>query len=145
MADQTHADIVIDAPPAEVMDVIADLAKYPEWSDGVKSAEVLKTGADGRPSDARLRVEAGPIRDTYELAYEWNGDESVTWQLTKSGVLKSQDGTYTLEDNGDGTTTVIYDLTIELNVPMIGMLKKRAEKSVVETALNGLKKRVENG
>jgi len=142
MADQTSSSIVIAAAPAVIMDVIADLEVYPQWSDGVQSVEVLAEYEDGRPADARFVLEAGPIKDTYELEYDWQ-DESVSWTLTKGDVLKALDGTYALRDNGDGTTTVDYTLAVDLSIPMIGMIKRKAEKVIVDTALRGLKERVE--
>ncbi|MFC7107281.1 hypothetical protein ACFQ0B_64275 [Nonomuraea thailandensis] len=36
-----------------------------------------------------------------------------------------------------------YELTVDLSVPMIGLIKRKAEKVIVDTALKGLKKRVE--
>ena len=68
MADETSGSIDIDADPETIMDVIADLTVYPEWSDGVKSVEVLTEYEDGRPGDARFTVESGPIKDSYVLA-----------------------------------------------------------------------------
>ena len=143
MADETSGSIDIDADAAAVMAVIADLPAYPEWSDGVKSVEVLTEYDDGRPGDARFTVESGPIKDSYVLAYEWEGDESVTWQLTEGGVLTAMDGAYVLTDNGDGTTHVDYRLQVGLSIPMIGMIRRKAEKVIVDTALKGLKARVE--
>jgi len=143
MADETSGSIDIDADPATIMNVIADLTVYPDWSDGVKNVEVLTEYEDGRPGDARFAVESGPIKDSYVLAYEWNGDESVSWQLTEGGVLTAMDGSYTLTDNGDGSTHVDYRLMVGLSIPMIGMIRRKAEKVIVDTALKGLKARVE--
>ena len=143
MADLTESSIVIASTPDVIMDVIADLEVYPEWSDGVKEVVVLTEYEDGRPAEARFRLESGPIKDTYELEYEWHGVHSVSWTLTQGQVLKGMDGTYALHDNGDGTTRVDYLLAVELSIPMIGMIKRKAEKVIVDTALKGLKKRVE--
>ena len=143
MADRTESSIVIAAEPAQVMAVIADIASYPEWSDGVKSVEILTEYEDGRPGDARFVVDAGAIKDTYELEYDWNGDESVSWKLTQGQMMKALDGSYELADNGDGTTTVVYKLAVDVSIPMIGLIKRKAEKVIVDTALKGLKKRVE--
>ena len=143
MADLTESSIVIASTPDVIMDVIADLEVYPEWSDGVKEVVVLTEYEDGRPAEARFRLESGPIKDTYELEYEWHGVRSVSWTLTQGQVLKGMDGTYALHDNGDGTTRVDYLLAVELSIPMIGMIKRKAEKVIVDTALKGLKKRVE--
>jgi ribosome-associated toxin RatA of RatAB toxin-antitoxin module len=123
------------------MAVIADVAAYPAWSDGVRSVEVLEEQGD-RPGRVRFSVESGPIKDTYELAYEWDGDAQVSWHLVSAGLLRSMDGSYRLTPAGPGTL-VEYSLTVDLTVPMPGMLRRRAEKSIVDTALRGLKQRVE--
>jgi ribosome-associated toxin RatA of RatAB toxin-antitoxin module len=144
MADRTESSIVINAAPARVMAVIADISAYPEWSDGMRSVEILTQYEDGRPADARFVVDAGAIKDTYELEYDWaDDDSSVSWTLTQGGMLKAMDGSYELADNGDGTTTVRYQLAVDVSIPMIGLIKRKAEKVIVDTALRGLKERVE--
>jgi hypothetical protein len=40
---------------------------------------------------------------------------------------------------------VHYRLAVDVKIPMIGMIKRKAEKVIVDTALKGLKKRVESG
>ena len=145
MADQTESSIVINATPEQVMAVIADLATYPQWSDGITSVTVLAVYEDDNlPADARFELNSGAIKDTYELEYDWNGNESVTWTLTKGDMLTAMDGEYRLTDNGNGTTTVQYRLAVDVKIPMIGMIKRKAEKVIVDTALKGLKKRVES-
>ena len=143
MAERTESSTIINATPAQVMDVIADLASYPEWSDGVKSVEVLTEYEDGRPADAHFVVDAGAIKDSYSLEYDWDEDRSVTWRLTEGQMLKALDGVYELTDNGDGTTTVVYQLSVDVSIPMIGLIKRKAEKVIIDTALRGLKERVE--
>ncbi|MBI1349795.1 MAG: DUF2505 family protein [Actinomycetales bacterium] len=145
MADQTESSIVINASPDQVMAVIADLPSYPEWSDGITSVIVLAVYEDDNlPADARFELNSGAIKDTYELEYDWNGDVSVTWTLTKGDMLTAMDGEYRLTDNGNGTTSVNYRLSVDVKIPMIGMIKRKAEKVIVDTALKGLKKRVES-
>ena len=92
MADQTESSIEINATPAQIMDVIADLPAYPQWSEGITSVEVLSIYEDdGRPADARFHIDSGPIRDDYELEYDWNGDTEVTWKLTKGDMVTAMD------------------------------------------------------
>jgi ribosome-associated toxin RatA of RatAB toxin-antitoxin module len=146
MADQTHSSIVINASPAAIMAVIADLKAYPDWSDGINEVTVLAVFEDdNRPADARFSLVSGAIKDDYELEYDWEGDTKVSWTLTKGDMLTAMDGVYELADNGDGTTTVDYRLSVDVKIPMIGMIKRKAEKVIVDTALKGLKKRVESG
>ena len=86
MAEQTTSSIVIDAPPADVMAVIADFEAYPEWAQGMKSATVLEQGG-ARADQVRFELDASPIKDSYTLAYDWDGDRSVTWELVEGRVL----------------------------------------------------------
>jgi hypothetical protein len=57
-------------------------------------------------------------------------------------LLKAMDGEYILAGTAEGTD-VTYRLTVEVKIPMIGMIKRKAEKVIVDTALKGLKARVE--
>ena len=144
MADRTESSITIAAEPVTIMDVIADLESYPEWTSGVKEVEVLTVYEDtGRPAEARFLLDSGGIKDDYTLEYEWDGDESVSWTLGQATMLKAMDGAYVLTDNGDGTTDVVYQLAVDIKMPMLGMIKRKAEKVIIDTALKGLKARVE--
>ncbi|MFI2672822.1 SRPBCC family protein [Streptomyces albidoflavus] len=144
MAEHTSSSITIDAAPAEVMAVIADFARYPEWTGEVKEADVLATDAQGRAEQVRLVLDAGAIKDDHTLAYTWNGPDQVRWTLVKSQMLRELDGSYTLADLGEGRTEVTYQLTVDVKIPMLGMIKRKAEKVIIDRALAGLKKRVES-
>jgi ribosome-associated toxin RatA of RatAB toxin-antitoxin module len=144
MAEQTSSSIVIDAPPAAVMDVIADFAAYPEWAKGVKQATVRTEGAGGRAQEVFFVLDVAPIKDEYTLAYTWNGDHDVTWTLAEGKMLRALDGAYVLTDRGDGSTEVTYRLALDVSIPLIGMIKRKGEKILIDTALKGLKQRVES-
>lgn len=146
MAERTESSIVIDADPATVLDIVADFDAYPEWADAVKSATVLSEDEDGWPEQVEFVLDAGVIKDTYTLAYDWDVDEdgtgAVTWSLVEAGLLKALDGRYSLAA-ADGGTAVDYVLTVQTSVPMLGVLKRKAEKAIVDTALKELRKRAE--
>ncbi|MFG3049738.1 SRPBCC family protein [Kitasatospora sp. NPDC048239] len=143
MAEHTRSSITIDATPAEVMAVIADFAAYPAWTGEVKEIEVLETAENGRAAQVRLLLDAGAIRDEHVLAYTWDGDREVGWTLVRSQMLRSLDGSYTLAPLGRGGTEVTYQLAVDVKIPMLGMIKRKAEKVIIDRALAGLKKRVE--
>jgi hypothetical protein len=143
MADKTSSTMTIQAPPAVIMAVIADFAAYPKWATGVRAADVLQTGQDGMAERVRFTLDAGVIKDSYVLAYTWQGDEHVAWELVERGSAVSEmSGAYRLEQAG-GATKVTYELAVGLAIPMIGMLKRRAEKTIIDTALKGLRTRVQ--
>ncbi len=145
MAEQTTSSIVVDAEPAAVMEVIGDFAAYPEWAKGVQEATVVEEGPEGWAKQVFFRLDVAPIKDEYTLAYEWDGYDEVTWTLVSGKMLSALDGAYELRDLGGGRTEVTYRLALDLSIPLIGMLKRKGEKILIDTALKGLKKRVESG
>jgi hypothetical protein len=143
MADQTESSITIDAAPEQVMAVIADFEAYPDWNDEVKLVEILTVYEDTeQPAEVRFVLDAGAIKDDYVLEYEWVAPRELRWHLVSGQMLTSMDGAYVLSDV-DGSTEVSYRLAVDLRIPMIGMIRRKAEKVIIDRALKGLKERVE--
>ena len=145
MADTSTQSIQVSAPLDRVAAVICDFASYPEWADAMKQVEVISEYEDGYAAQVRFVIDAGVMADDYTLEYAYADDLSrIEWHLVApSKTQKSQDGSYDLEDNGDGTTTVTYTLAVELSIGMLGMFRRKAEKMIMDTALKQLKRRVE--
>lgn len=147
MAESTRSSIVVNVPAGDVLDIIADLEAYPEWIKEFKNVDILTEDGDGWPDTASFSLDAGPIQDTYTLDYTWDVDDGgqgvASWTLLEASVLKAMDGSYTLTSTAGGGTEVVYELTVDVKVPMLGMLKRKAEKVIVDSALRDLKKRAE--
>ncbi len=147
MADRTESSTLINAAPGAVLDVIADFESYPAWASEVRKVAVVSEDGDGWADQVEFTLDAGAIKDTYVLEYDWDvaedGTGVISWTLVSAGVLKEMNGSYTLEAS-DGGTLVTYRLAVDVGIPMIGMLKRMAEKVIIDTALKGLKKRVES-
>jgi hypothetical protein len=144
MAEQTESSITVAATPAEVMAVITDFEAYPDWNDEVKQVEVLSVYEDSeRPAEVRFLLDAGAIKDDYVLEYDWVGDDELRWHLVKGEMLRAMDGAYVLTPVPGGTE-VSYRLSVDVRIPMIGMIKRKAEKVIIDRALKGLKERVEH-
>lgn len=125
--------------------MIADFGAYPQWAQAMREAQVLERDEDGRARRVRFRLDAGMVKDTYVLRYDWDGDSGVRWDLAEPGsVISAMSGGYVLAGRG-GATDVTYELTVDVRIPMPGMLKRRAEKMIIDTALKGLKTRAESG
>jgi len=144
MAEQTSSSIVVDASPSSVMAVIADFPAYPQWAKGVITADVVAGQPGERAERVFFELDVPPIKDEYTLAYTWDDDREVTWTLVSGKMLRTLDGAYTLRDLGNGSTEVTYRLALDVVIPLIGMLKRKGEKILIDTALKGLKKRVES-
>jgi ribosome-associated toxin RatA of RatAB toxin-antitoxin module len=142
MAEQTTSSVEIDATPEQVMAVIVDFEQYPAWVQGMKKVEVVQRDADGRAEQVHFDLDAG-VKDAYTLTYDYAGPQTLHWKLVEGKLMRGMDGTYELTPTAAGTH-VTYRLAVDLAIPMIGMLRRKAEKVIIDTALKGLKKRVES-
>lgn len=102
MATSDSREFVIEASPEEVLDVIADVETAPQWSPQHQGVEVLGRDADGRPITVRLKLKTMGITDEQVVRYTWT-DNSASWTLLESSLLKTQDAAYTLTPEGDRT------------------------------------------
>ena len=144
MAEKTEGTITIDASPAQVMEVITDFEAYPEWAQGMKKGEILDKGDDGRGTKVRFEVSMMGINGWYILSYVYEpADAGVVWTFQEGSPLKDLSGEYHLRAEGDGTF-VTYLASLDPGIPMVGFMKRKVEKTVIDTALKGLKKRVES-
>lgn len=140
MAVKDSREVVIEATPAEILDVLADVESTPSWSPQYQSAEILEAFDNGRPKRVKMKIKAAGLTDEQEIEYTWT-DSGVSWTLIKAGQLKSQDAGYTLTPQGD-KTKVRFDLNVDPSVPLPGFLLKRTLKGAMETATDGLRKQV---
>ena len=103
MAEQTEGSILVEAPAAEIMDVLTDYEAYPEWAD-VKTASVLERGEGGVGTRVAFEVEV-PIlgRASYTLAYRYApADGGMSWVSTEArGAVSDISGEYLLSEIDD--------------------------------------------
>jgi carbon monoxide dehydrogenase subunit G len=146
VAERTEGSIEIQADPAEIMEAIVDFESYPEWVDGIRSAEVLERDDRDRGSEVVYEFSAMGFDASYTLVYRYEDDDrGVRWTTKEaSRAVKDIEGEYELEPL-DGDTRVTYRLAVQLGVSLPGFLKRRADKQAIKTALEGLRKRVEGG
>ena len=145
MSDTSTQSLTMSAEPAVIMGIIADFEAYPEWTGAVKKVEIIDPGDGDLAKRVKFSMDAGLVKDTYELEYDWAADGlSVSWDLVSGQMQKSQHGSYTLAPKGSGKTEVTYSLSVQLTVPLIGVLRRKAERTIMDTALKELRKRAES-
>jgi hypothetical protein len=87
----------------------------------------------------------GEVR--YVLAYSYKANNTgVSWTSKEiEGGIKDITGEYELEELDADETKVTYRMTIDLKMKLPGFVRRQGEKAIVDGALKGLKKRVEEG
>jgi uncharacterized membrane protein len=144
MADTASERIRVEAPAARCLDVALDFESYPEWARDVREAKVLETDGEGRGTRVEFRAAALGKSIRYVLDYDFSLlPDSFSWKFVEGDMLRRLDGTYRFEPEGPSSTRVHYELTVELAVPLPGLLKRRAAGLIMGSALKELKKQVE--
>ena len=144
MTDTASERIRIDAPADRCFDVAVDYESYPEWLRDVKEAKILESDDEGRGLRVEYRAAALGKSIRYVLAYDYAGaPHEFSWQFVEGDMLRRLDGSYTFESEGPFLTRVQYDLSVELALPLPGLVKRRAAGLIMGSALKELKKQVE--
>lgn len=143
MPDFLTEKTMIAAPPEEIMAVLRDFSRYPEWARDLKAVEVLNTDAEGRGQDVRFRAAAMGRSTSYTLRYDHSDPARLSWKLVSGDITRKLDGQYEVAARADGYTDVDYQLEVQLILPIPGFVKRRTQVKISHTALRELKARVE--
>ncbi|HVL64548.1 MAG TPA: SRPBCC family protein [Actinomycetota bacterium] len=144
MAEKVKDSIDIEASAEEIFEVATDFSAYPDWNANIKQVEIKETDDDGRATQVWYEVDAKIKVLRYTLEYDYSdAPEGFSWTLVE-GDVKTLEGSYAFDEFED-VTDVTYELKIDPGFKVPGMLRRQAEKMIVRTALEDLKKRVEAG
>ena len=141
MSVSVQSVIDIEASVSEIMEVMADVESLVDWSAAHRAVEIREADEDGWPILVWEKISQFGVSDEMVVKYEWY-DGEVSWTLVESGTQKVQNARYTLTDKGDGTTHVVFDLEVDLKIKLPGMVMKKAQKSIADTATKGLRDEV---
>lgn len=140
------ASAEIEAPIGEVWAVVEDVLTAPDWQGGLVAVSALERDEAGRPtlveseSDIKVRHVKTQVRFRYEPPTR------LSWSQVK-GDLKSVDGSWALEDLGDGRTRATYALDSDPGRVLGMVLRGPVESAVMAMLVNArpgeLKERVE--
>ncbi len=144
MSEFSSSTITIDAPMSEVGTTLFAVASYPEWSSAFKKVDVQESDAQGRVVKASLSVDAGALKDVVTLIFDWSqAPDKVTFSLDDANLLTKMEGAYLLKSLDSESTSVTYELSVGLSMPIPAMMIAKQEKSTIDSALKQLKEHLE--
>jgi ribosome-associated toxin RatA of RatAB toxin-antitoxin module len=144
MAEQASERIRIEADPARCLAVVLDYEQYPTWAKDLKQVTILERDDDGNALTVEFRAAGLGQSFRYTLRYDNSAlPDALSWTLVESDKLRRLDGSYRFERE-NGSTRVHYELSVEIAIPLPGLIKRRAAGMIMGTALKELKKAVES-
>jgi ribosome-associated toxin RatA of RatAB toxin-antitoxin module len=124
----------INAPADKVWALVEDVEVAPEWQGGLNGLTALERDSQGRGT--RCEVAADIKVRTIKTIVRFNYDGAptrLTWSQEK-GDLKSVDGSWEIEDLGDGTTRATYRVEVDFG-RMLGALVRGPIVGVIRNML----------
>jgi hypothetical protein len=144
MSEFSSSTITIEASITEVGATLFAVSSYPDWSSSFKKVDVLATDSEGRATKAKLTVDAGAVKDVVTLDFDWSQAPSkVSFTLDDANILTKMDGAYLLKSLDADSTSVTYELSVGLSMPIPAMMIAKQEKSTIDSALKQLKEHLE--
>jgi len=145
MSDSSSSTVTIDAPLAAVTEALFALEKYPEWSSSIKAVEAIARDDQGRITKVKMTIDAGMMKDRVILDYDWSeAPQRLSFSLDDADLLTGMDGAYIIKSIDEETTSITYELTVSLSMPIPAMMRQKAEKTTIDQALSQLKKALED-
>jgi ribosome-associated toxin RatA of RatAB toxin-antitoxin module len=141
------ASTEIAAPIAAVYKVAADVEGSPRWQPEIKLAECLERDGDGNQALVQMETDAKVRRLGSKIRFSYEEPRRISW-VQEDGDLKSVEGSWELEDLGEGRTRATYWLEVDLGRtlgllirgPLVGVLRGQ----LVDTMPEKLKRFMES-
>ena len=139
MSVTVSRSVTIEAPFDEVLEVVRDVGGQQTWWPGMLASEVLETDDAGHAVRARIVNDFKVVKDEFQTVYE-HPDDGLTWRLAGSSMAqRSQEGSLTLEADGDATTATL-SLTVATTLPLPKLVQRKVVTDSVTGALEGLRR-----
>jgi ribosome-associated toxin RatA of RatAB toxin-antitoxin module len=143
-----EGSVEVEASIDRCFEVAADVAAYPDWHPVIESVEVLDIDADGRPSRARMVVDASVSKVTVEAAFTYSPPGRVECQR-RSGDLKEMWTRFAFATLGEDRTRLDYSTGLDpgrmLSMMARGPVLEKVRGKLVEDAMAGFKAAAESG
>lgn len=133
------ASTEIEAPIDAVYAVAADVEASPRWQPEIKVAECIERDGEGNQVLVHTETEAKVRRISSDIRFSYESPTRVSW-VQEDGDLKAVQGSWELEDLGDGRTRATYWLEVDpgrklglmLRGPLVGVLRGQLVNSMPE-------------
>ncbi len=140
MANATRTEI-FNVDVNTIYDIIVDYASYPDFVDGVSAIEILEQD----DSSARVKYSLNLIKKfSYILELKQEKPNSVSWTFESGDIFKSNTGSWSLKDLGDGTTEVTYNLDVDIKGFVPKAIVNKLTTSSLPTMMSSYHERAKN-
>jgi carbon monoxide dehydrogenase subunit G len=125
----------IDAPINEVWATLTDIETIDQWQDGIVSVTAKERDAEGQVVLADVTADAKVKELTVTTRFTRQAPTRLSWQVEK-GDVKKLDGSWTLEDLGNGRTRATYEIEVDPGRMLTMLVRGPVEEKIRERLVN---------
>lgn len=137
-ADRTET---FDISADKIFKVLTNYESYPDFMDGVKSVKELSRDGNTAIVEYHLSIIK---KFTYSVKITEVENESLSWTFEGGDLFNSNNGSWTLKDNGDGSTEVTYHLDLDFKVKVPGLMAKKLASSSLPSMMKAVCKKAKS-
>ena len=143
-----EASADIDAALERVWQIVEDVATAPDWQGGLDALTVLERDDADRPTLVETENDIKVRRIKTRVRFHYEGPTRLSWTQEK-GDMKSVEGSWVLEDLGNGRTRATYTLDADPGRVLGLVIRGPVEAATRAIFVNGrpgeLKRHAEDG
>jgi len=138
----------IDAPLRDVWEAIQDVLAAPSWQGGLDAISALEHDSHGRATLVETENDIKVRRIKARVRFRYEEPHRLAWTQER-GDMKSVEGSWELEDIGEGRTRATYNLDADPGRVLGMLIRGPVEAATRAIFVNGrpdeLKRYVEQG
>ncbi len=140
--------VEIEAPIERCYEIAADIENATEWQGSLRDVEVLERDAERRAMVVETESDAKVKNVKATLRFSYTEPTEIRW-VQEKGDTKSLEGSWMLEDLGEGRTRATYPLSAHLfrvlGILLCGPGGARLRAFLLFCSPEGLKAKAESG
>ena len=135
---------LIECKKNQLIDLVLDIDKYPEFVPFCLDARVYKKNNHGDLTliVADLTIGKGPFKDTYKSDVKFNKKESLIKVTNISGPLNHLENTWYFLENQNGTE-ISFDIDFEIENKFLNIVMTKSFQFGLDKIADAFQKRAE--
>ena len=118
----------VNAPIERCWELVSDVARAPEWQRVLERVDVIERDEQGRPLICDTVNDAKLTKIHCRVRMHYDPPRQLSFTRVESGDVDFMEGSWQLEDLGDGRTRATYSLAVDPGP--VGLLARPLERVI---------------
>lgn len=118
----------VDAAVERCWAVVEDLARWPQWQQGLERVDVVERDEHGRPVVCDIVADARITKVRCRVHVSYDPPDRLSFSRVESDDVDEMQGSWELQAAGEGRTHAVYKLAVDPG--HVGFMARALEKAL---------------